>query len=228
MSYEPRQGKAYIWPTWIASLISSDKSCQWSAWFRAHFQYDKRPQENENSLLVWKTEHAAMVRETEALLRAQGYGPVTVEDQNKFTYHGKAATVGGKPDLVGLRDIDFGDAPRSSAVIVDCKSGKERDSDVVQVLIYMLLAPHDIPALRGRTLRGQVVYRSRVHEVGEDDLGRMKDAIIAQVQRTAADEEPRRTPSAGECKHCDILDCPDRIVASAADVLIEPLEGALF
>src|SRR5206468_35641 len=33
----------FIWVTWISSLLSGDNHCEWAAWFRAHFEHEKRP-----------------------------------------------------------------------------------------------------------------------------------------------------------------------------------------
>ena len=55
------------------------------------------------------------------------------EDHNKFSLPGKAATLGGVADIVAVRGDE--------GLIVDCKSGKQRDSDAFQVLAYMLVLP---------------------------------------------------------------------------------------
>ena len=217
MRLEPRGGKPYIWVTWLTGLIAGEKSCQWAAWIKAHYRYDELPEADEDSLLLWKAEHANMVRTQEAFMRADGYRPVTIEEQNKFTYRGKLALVGGKPDAIGYRDDVRLDGPGNpEAVIADCKSGRERDSDAIQVAIYMTLAPQEVPHLRGRALRGEVVYQHRVRPVGAETAANLKDVIVAQVLRTAGDEEPPRTPSAGECRFCNIAECPDRVAAATA------------
>ena len=66
-----------------------------------------------------------MVRARAAALKADGY-TAFVEDQNKFTLKGRAATLGGMPDLVAVRG--------AGTLVVDCKSGKQRGSDSFQVL----------------------------------------------------------------------------------------------
>ena len=62
-------------------------------------------------------------------LKAEGYA-VFVEDQNKFTLKGRAATLGGVPDLVAVRGAE--------ALVVDCKSGKQRGC-----LLYTSQSPRD-------------------------------------------------------------------------------------
>jgi len=83
-------------------------------------------------------------------VKAEGY-TVFVEDQNRFTLKGRAATLGGVPDLVAVRGAE--------ALVVDSKSGKQRDSDAFQVLTYMRVLPITHAACRGVPLAGEVQYR---------------------------------------------------------------------
>jgi len=141
----PRNG-SYIWVTWITGLLSGDRHCLWSAWYRAHFKdYERRP--TSFDLAAWTATHAEMVRTRADALRAEGY-EVYVEDQNKFCLRGRAATLGGVPDLVALKDAPDGGR---EALVVDCKSGRQRNSDFFQVLTYMLVLPLTHPALRDAT-----------------------------------------------------------------------------
>ena len=133
------RGSSYIWVTWITGLLAADKQCELSAWFRAHFSgFEKMP--TDFNLAAWKAAHGEMVRARAAALKAEGY-TVFVEDQNKVTLKGRAATLGGVPDLVAVRGAE--------ALVVDCKSGKQRDSDSFQVLTYMRVLPITHAACRG-------------------------------------------------------------------------------
>ena len=74
--------QVYVWPSWVTSLISGDKSCVWSAWFKAHFtSYEKV--DSDFDLVKWTADHAALVRLRADELRAEGF-IVTEEDQNAF------------------------------------------------------------------------------------------------------------------------------------------------
>lgn len=230
MSFEPRTGKPYIWVTWLTGLVAGEKSCQWAAWFRAHHSYDKRPDENESNLTRWKAEHGEMVRAEADGLRAEGW-TVSIEDQNKFTYRGKIALVGGKPDVIATRERTVADDGYQQeireAYVVDAKSGRERDADAVQVAVYMLLAPHDLADLKDRTTTGAVRYRQRVRTVTADAARKLQDAIVGQVTIVAGDIAPPRTPSEHECRFCDIADCPERIVVDGL-LLEDAVSGAIF
>jgi hypothetical protein len=199
---------SYIWVTWITGLMSADRQCEWAAWFRAHFQgFDKVP--STFDLAAWKAAHGEMVRARADELRGEGY-TVFVEGQNKFTLKGKAATLGGVADLVAVRD--------GEGLVVDCKSGKQRDSDAFQVLTYMLVLPLTHEACRHVKLAGEVQYReSRLRIEPEKLSDELKGLIRATIERVGGDAPPARVPSASECRFCDITaaDCPERVDAAS-------------
>ncbi len=199
----PRDG-SYIWVTWITGLLAADKQCEWSAWFRAHFQgFDKVP--GDFDLAAWKAAHGEMVRTRAEELRGEGY-TVFVEGQNKFSLKGRAATLGGVPDLVAVRD--------GLGLVVDCKSGRPRDSDSFQVLTYMLVLPLTHEACRGVNLAGEVQYRDSRLRIEPEKLGdELRGLIRATIERVGGDTPLPRVPSLGECRFCDITaaDCPERV-----------------
>lgn len=201
MSLEPRR-KPYLWPTWISPLLSGEKHCEWAAWVKAHYNYTKRPDTRENSLTQWKAEHAAGVSRRAADLEADGWA-VSVEDQNKFTYRGQAAAVGGCPDIV---------AQKMGVVrIDDVKTGKQRDSDFWQVAIYGMLLPLVDRALSELVVHAAVVYRDRVRHITPAEIVQAQPLIVTRIKQTAATMAPARRPSDSECAFCDIADCPERV-----------------
>ena len=194
----------YIWVTWITGLLAGGNHCEWATWFRAHFQgYDKRP--SNFAQATWRAQHSEMVRTRAARLRAQGYD-VYIEDQNSFSYQGKAATLGGKPDLVAVRETE--------ALVVDCKTGKQRDSDYFQVLTYMLLLLRTHSACHHHTLAGEIQYQDSSQFIEPQELtSEHKQLIRTIIERVAGDTTLPRVPSYGECRFCEIgrKDCPERI-----------------
>jgi CRISPR/Cas system-associated exonuclease Cas4 (RecB family) len=206
MATEERRSP-YIWPTWITGLLSGDKQCAWAAWFRSHHTYDKRPDDGAAKLTQWKAEHAEAVRTRAAALRAEGWD-VSLEGQNKFTVHGKSATVGGVADIVARR--------AGEARVEDCKTGQRRESDAWQVILYLLLLPAADESLRGLALTGAVAYRDGLREVSMADAQAGKALAYRRIQDTAGDEVPARVPSPSECRFCDIACCPDRATGQDA------------
>ncbi len=209
---------SYIWVTWITSLLAADKQCAWSAWFRAHFKdYEKPP--SDFDLAAWTAVHGEMVRARAEELRGEGYA-VSVEDQNWFSLKGKAATLGGKADLVAVRD--------GQGLVVDCKSGKQRNSDAFQVLTYMLVLPLTHEACRGVTLAGEVQYKESRLPIEAAKLNdEMRALIRATIERVGGAEPPPKVASVSECRFCDITaaDCAERVDEARVSA---PVETDLF
>lgn len=210
----PRRG-AYLWVTWLTPTLSGDAQCTWAPWFKAHFKFEKVERDGFN-LAKWKSEHAEMVEARAAAMKADGWAVYT-EDQNAFTLRGRVAAVGGKPDLVAVRGDE--------AKVIDCKGGKRRDSDVWQVLLYLLALPLTHAAVREKRLSGEVQYRDGSLSIGgPDDFGpEMRERIIAAINAAGGKVQPPRVPSPRECGFCEIgpSDCPDRIDQSVAEAAVE-------
>lgn len=204
-----RDGLPYIYVTWITGLLSTDDQCRWSAWFKAHYRYEKHERDNAN-LAKWKADHGAMVEDVASELRAGGW-TVYLEGQNKFTLKGEVAKIAGTPDVVAVK----GDEAR----VVDCKSGKRRDKDLWQVFVYMLALPVTHWAVKGKRLSGEVRYPNVAVEIRADEFtDTIKGKVVAQIRETGGAETPRRVPSYRECQFCDIGECSDRVMTEPAEV----------
>lgn len=193
----------YIWVTWLSRLLSGESNCKWSSWFRAHFHYDKRP--SNFDFAEWNLKHAEMVRDRASSLREEGYR-VFIEEQNRFAMKGRAATVGGKPDIIAEKGEEV--------LIVDCKTGERRDADYFQMLIYLLIVPYTRTDYRYRDIRGELQYKDGVVKIGVEKLtDEMKRIIRKMIEEIAGENAPPRVPSAGECRFCDISisDCSERV-----------------
>lgn len=196
----PRTPKPYIWVSWITGLLAGTSKCQWSAWFKAHYHYAKRPEENTGNLAQWNRDHREMVDARVNLMRADGW-EVRVETDNAFKIEGRTATLAAKPDIVGVRGIE--------ARVIDEKSGQPRDSDPWQVKVYMWGLPLVSPF---KAIDGEVQYRGHIVEIKAAEL--TEDAvksITGTLSLVGGPEEPPRTPSLDECRFCNIADCPDRM-----------------
>lgn len=198
----PRRGKPYIWVTWLSGLLGG-QSCTWSAWFKAHYQYEKF-ELNAEKLVEWNRDHSRFMRERRVELEAQGW-TVSVENQNDFKYDGDVATVAGKPDIVAR-------VPGHTH-IVDGKTGRERESDIWQVLTYLFLFPK-CRRVEG-DLSGEVQYQrgdKRVPVLLESLTDATRHDIVTMIKTIAAPTAPSKAPSKYECSRCNIGrgDCPER------------------
>ena len=199
-----RRETSYVWVTWISRLLAGEAHCEWAAWFRAHHTYEKRP--TNFDFAKWNAEHGQMVRERAVALAKEGFN-VGIEEQNKLNLKGgSGATLGGKPDLIAVRE--------GTVLVVDCKTGQTRGADYFQVLIYMLALPMCRPQYKDSALSGRVDYRDNTIQIPAEELTEEATSRAWElIERVVGDSEPPRVPSAGECAFCDIThrDCPDRI-----------------
>jgi len=206
-----RDGKPYIWVTWLAKLLGGQQ-CVWSAWFKAHFKYAKFEQDGAQ-LAEWNREHTALMRSIVDDLRENGWS-VTVEGQNEFKLEGKAAVVAGKSDAIATMP--------GHVLVVDGKTGRERESDWWQVFIYLFALEAERPQLlAGNKVNGEVIYKTGDQQhVRMSDLNEARrDDLVRMIKMVASDTEPPRAPSRGECLRCNIgpSDCPQRFVESSRE-----------
>jgi hypothetical protein len=200
-----RSGKPYIYATWLAKLLPGGQQCVWSAWFKAHHKYEKF-EEQAFDLVKWNRDHAKLMAARTRELEADGW-VVTTEEQNAFKLEGETAIVAGKPDLVAVK----GD----QVLVVDGKTGRQRESDIWQVLLYLYAVPKSRPDLP-KQLEGEVHYRDGDIALTPLELTTERmAAIVALIKTVGGDIPPRKVPSRQECKGCNIgvKDCPQRVTA---------------
>lgn len=201
----------YIWPTWLTKILAGEQSCEWATWFKAHYQdYEKAPR--DGNLTAWVARHTDLLQKRAAEFRNDGY-EVFVEEQNKFTLKGRSCTIGGKPDIVAVKsEIDINGREGEDIVVVDAKSGKPRDSDHFQVLIYMMILPLTHPRCLGKAVRGELQYPGERIDI--DVLpNRQREMILATIERIASETPAVLAPSFRECRFCDLTktDCKSRV-----------------
>jgi hypothetical protein len=196
----------FVWVTWLTKLMAGEDSCRWSSWFKAHHKYDKLP--SDFNLTQWTAEHSQLVHRRANELEAQGCG-VFIEDENQFYLTGRdgITTLSGKPDIVAVRGDEV--------LVEDCKTGKPRNSDKMQVLIYMLVLKLVKPDLAKKTFHGSVFYKDHPQiEIEPDAVNSDFLGVFQEVMEAVKGADPcRKVPSYRECKFCDIgpSDCAERV-----------------
>jgi hypothetical protein len=210
---DPRRRRPYIWPSWLTKLLAGEDRCWWKVWYKTNHRYAKRPDDPERAefFAQYNQLHDAITNERAFKLRAAGW-EVKLEEEAEFKLNGKDADVQGKPDLVAMKGAE--------AIVSDSKSGKRRDSDHWQVLIYMFALP--LSWLKkfvadGGVLRGEVVYKDG-HVVPVRALGTLeRERIVAAIRSVSGSRVPDASPSAQECRFCDLVRCPVRYSAPEGD-----------
>ena len=203
----PRENP-YIWVTWLAKLLAGESSCEWSAWFRAHYRdWAKPPSDFDQPR--WMLAHTALVNRERESREKLGY-TVHTENQNAFRLRGRSATMAGKPDLIALKGSD--------AVIIDAKTGKPGPAHTIQVMTYMYAVPKALEQYLGTEFRGHVIYPDGNVQIPASGVdGKFIDRMGALIRRLAAETPARKVPSTQECRFCDITaaDCPERMEREA-------------
>ena len=202
--YEPKQFPS-VWVTWLAKLMTDEIQCPWSVWFRTHYKYDRLSRDFDSA--KWNASHRALLDDRLSQLQAEAW-TVSVEGENWFEIVGRhyAVKIAGKPDVLAVRD--------QQVWVEDCKTGRKKNSDLYQVLLYMLLLPLSHPQCRGLKLQGRLVYPDGAidissEQVNEDFKAQFRGAIAMLSSTTPA----RKVPSFQECRFCDIPAhcCPERV-----------------
>ena len=200
-----KRDKVFIWVTWLTKLISGEQQCEYAAWFKAHFQYDKIPSNFDTT--KWSIKHNQLLHRRRDELEKKGY-VVKIEDQNSFKveYPG-GVTVSGKADIVALGNL-------SRALVEDCKTGSPKNSDQVQVMLYMMFLPRCIKEYEHTQFDGTVVYTDSEVPISWTDIDSdLRRWVWDLIKRIGSNKLCRKVPSYGECRWCDISkeDCPERI-----------------
>jgi CRISPR/Cas system-associated exonuclease Cas4 (RecB family) len=147
-----------------------------------------------------------LINEVRTRLESEGR-TVWTEGQNKFHFDGRAATVGGKADLVSRN----GDGLYS---VHDAKTGRPKDADVVQIQLYIFFLRLANGRYKGVEMDGWVEYKdSRVYVPTESVNQEFKERTVDLIKRLASIEPARVVPSESDCRYCDLTlaDCPSRI-----------------
>jgi hypothetical protein len=206
-----RRASPYVWTTWLSKLLVGDQACEWATWFKAnHLNFEKVPCAFDAT--GWRLAHTALLdRKYRQLIEANH--SVSIEGQNKFSLKGSCATLGGKPDLIGLN---------GSGTICDVKTGQPKPSDHAQVMIYMWAVPRALPKYQGQRFDGLVVYPDHEVRIPAEAVDTVfVDNLAGLIKRVSADTPARRVPSAGECKFCDLTakDCLEKVEAESEELL---------
>lgn len=135
------------------------------------------------------------------------YETIRVEAGNAFQYpYPSGAVIAGKPDILAIESAE--------SLVCDCKTGKPKVSDQIQVQMYMHLLPLCFPEFRHAPLHGRVVYPDRRIEIPPAAVeGRFVEHLDFFIHLLADEATPPKAASVAECRFCTITDgdCPDRI-----------------
>lgn len=195
--------RRYLNVTMLTALLSGEAKCVWQLWARSRYDIPKEP--DSPQLAEWKRNHDSLVNKRVAELEGRGL-LVQVENENWLECWGKTSGIklSGKPDIAILQ--------RDLVTYEDCKTGKRRASDHVQVMMYAHIAKR----MRvERQVSGNVIYPDGIEPV---DFGRWTTEGIGrrfrEVMECVNEGNVVATPSFRECRYCKVRAyCEARIEA---------------
>jgi PD-(D/E)XK nuclease superfamily len=213
------RSSVYVWVTWLSKLMAGESNCQWSAWFKSHHtEYARVP--GNFQLAAWTTEHTQLLDEVSKERVSQGE-IVYREGQNSFRAKRKSGlTVAGTPDLISMEQES------GRCFVYDVKTGTPRQSDIVQVALYMMFLPYATGLYKGKKLDGYVVYKTGKSEVPYKIIDeKFQKNVTYFLNILESSDPPPRLPTHAGCLWCDLTatDCHERI-ESADDNLDENCE----
>ncbi|MFC1946089.1 PD-(D/E)XK nuclease family protein [Chloroflexota bacterium] len=196
----------YVHVSWLSKMMAGNYHCYWSPWFRARYTaYKKAP--SDFQLALWIIEHTQLL--TELIKERKGLIETTyVENQNNFKLITPSGLViSGKPDLITV-DSD------SRYKIYDAKTGQPRESDTIQVMLYMMCISSIPSKYNGKEISGCLVYKNHGRKdipstaIGEE----FRNSVSYFLNIIQSDTIPEKNPALMECRFCDIGedDCPER------------------
>jgi len=206
-----KRNSPYIWVTWLSKLISGEQQCEFAAWYKAHYKSEKSSS-NGFSLVAWTIKHNQLLHKQRDGLKQQG-DTVMIEDQNSFKFDLPGdILISGKPDIVSLP------GPVSSikekGLVIDCKTGRPKNSDLVQVMLYMMFLPKAIERYENMVFDGLVVYPNSEVPISWTEIDEeLKRTVWELIKRIGGDTPCEMIPSNNECRWCDIskANCLKRI-----------------
>lgn len=201
---DTKRRRAYVYTTWLTKLLSGEARCAFAAWYKTQHKYEKVPDDFPDRE-EWQRKHDAITNRREAELIADGW-VCRKEDAAEFVLNGTNADLAGKPDLVAVKD--------GKALVIDAKSGRPKQADHWQCLIYVFALP--MTWLKGHKVAAQIErpdLREEVRPLGDVE----RNAIIAAVKQASAAEPPIATSGPSECRYCDIKHCPHRYQKPTGD-----------
>ena len=189
----------YIWVTWLSKIMSSDVTCHWQSWFQSQNQLTEK-QSSGSGLTGWAMKHTKMLTELKERLIEEGYTPF-IEQSFHHKISNSDIVIAGKTDCVIEKE--------DKVTVYDCKTGNERTSDQVQVMLYMYLLSKG--KFSKKQITGVVMYKDKEVEIPNlpEDF---EENFNFFVNILSLPKPPTKNPG-DDCRFCNLTknDCPERI-----------------
>ncbi len=191
-----KRNSPYIWVSWLAEIMSGDLSCHWKVWFKTHNKLTKK-QSSDFDSVAWKINHTKKLTEVKDRLIKNNQNP-KLEKYIEYKIPNSNAIIQGR--------IDCAIETEDTITIYECKTGKERDSDQAQVMLYMYILSKNSK----KQIKGIISYNDKEIEIILPE--NFEENFNFFVNKLISIECPIKNPG-NDCRFCDITkeDCPERI-----------------
>jgi CRISPR-associated protein Cas4 len=194
-----RRKQPFIYVTWLKNYLIGDDLCRWSIWHRIYHYYEEA--KSDFNRVQWSMEHATLRNEIQEQYIAAGY---EVTPELDVTISGQVAKLKGRIDLVAIRE--------DKNLIIEIKTGKPRESDKIQLMLYIWALPKTYGKFRGASFDGLIVYKTHEIEISAIEVDEIFVRNFKQFTTDILSAEPdRKYPSPRECKWCRIGNCDERM-----------------
>jgi hypothetical protein len=166
--------------------MAGEQSCEWATWFKAHYEnYDKAPSDFDS--VKWNVEHTLQLRrlrlergklgervflEGENAIRLTLPSGVVLAAKLDLITRPSEMVIVGEPELITPPDVLPTGDDAWQPKIYDVKTGKERCSDRIQVMLSMHFVPQAIPEYARTRPAGCVVYNGSKVDIPSQAGGR--------------------------------------------------------
>jgi len=194
-----KRKQPFFYVTWLKNYLIGDHLCRWSIWHRIYHQYEEA--KSDFNRVQWSMEHATLRNEIQKQLIAEGYH---VTPELKIRIAGQVAELRGRLDLVAIRE--------DRNLIIEVKTGKPKEVDKIQLMLYIWALPKTYSKFRGASFDGLIVYKTHQIEISALDVDEIFVKNFKQFTADILSSEPdRKYPTPEECKFCTIGNCDERM-----------------
>lgn len=194
-----------IYATWLKNYLIGDNLCRWSIWHRIHYEYEKA--KSDFDTVHYNMEHSTLRHEVQQRYARDGF---EVVPELKLSISGEKAQFIGRIDLIALRE--------DKNLIIECKTGKPRAADKIQLMLYIWALSKTYGRFRGATFDGLIVYKNHEIEISAIEVD---EVFVNNFKEFTSDilkgEPDRKHPSARECDWCGIANCDERAELTEVD-----------
>ncbi|MDR9402922.1 MAG: hypothetical protein RI580_05720 [Halothece sp. Uz-M2-17] len=186
----------------ISKHLIGESQCLLAYYLQGHYQLSS----NKN-YISYKMKHQSFLKQRKQFWLAEGYS-VSCEKRNLMSFFTKKG-----PKFIGTPDLYVKEINHFE----ELKTGKPKESDIVQLMLYMAAAPYvySLSAIPS----GQVRYSDGSFRdiLPEEITQEFKDEVTQLIGALVSDKIPEPEPSESDCRFCPFNHyCPAAYIENVA------------